>query len=76
MRRVAIVILTIFSLLVNALGADAGDDHDWRPHDVHHVLKVFDARGGVVGRLASYHGSDGVYLSINGAIVFAAITRH
>jgi hypothetical protein len=45
-----------------------------RRHDDHRVLKVFDAQGRLVGRLASYHGYDGVYLTINGAIVFAAVT--
>ncbi len=75
MRRVAVVMFIIFSGLMRSL-ACAGDDahdHDRRRHDDHRVLKLYDARGQVVGRLASYQGGPGVYLSIDGAIVFAAV---
>lgn len=39
------------------------------------VLKLYDANGHLVGPLASYGGSDGVFLSVNGAITFARISR-
>ncbi|SAK57150.1 hypothetical protein AWB77_01797 [Caballeronia fortuita] len=57
-----------------SLLAHADDAQDWRRHQDHRALEVFDAQGKLVGRLASYHGYDGVYLSINGATVFAAVT--
>jgi len=69
-------LLLMIPLVMSAMSlhADADNGQDRRRNDDHHVLRVFDAHGKPVGRLASYHGYDGVYLDINGAIVFAAVT--
>ncbi|MCE4574068.1 hypothetical protein [Caballeronia sp. CLC5] len=73
MRRLLLIVLSLF---VGALSphAHADDGHERRRHDDHRALKVFDANGTLIGRLASYRGADGVYLDIDGAIVFAAVT--
>jgi hypothetical protein len=73
MRRLLILAISLF-VSAMSLYANADDGHDWRRHDDQHVLKVFDAQGRLVGRLASYGGHDGVYLDIDGALVFAALT--
>ncbi|SAK82620.1 hypothetical protein AWB75_05276 [Caballeronia catudaia] len=73
MRRLLLLVVCLF-LSALSLHADADDAQGRRRHDDPRVLKVFDANGELVGRLASYHGADGVYLAINGAIVFAAVT--
>jgi hypothetical protein len=39
------------------------------------VLRLYDANGQVIGPLASYGGSDGVFLTVNGVVVFARISR-
>ncbi|SAL76451.1 hypothetical protein AWB74_04992 [Caballeronia arvi] len=73
MRRLLFLTVSLFLSLMS-LHADADDGQGRRRHDDQRVLKVFDAEGKLVGRLASYNGADGVYLTINGAIVFAAVT--
>lgn len=73
MRR---LIVAAVLCLVSALScyADADNGRDGHRHDEHNVLKLYDAQGKLVGRLASYGGYDGVFLTIDNAIVFARIT--
>jgi hypothetical protein len=56
------------------LHANAENTQDWRHRSEQRVLKVFDSQGKLVGRLAAFGGHDGVYLDINGAVVFASVT--
>ncbi|WP_321800392.1 hypothetical protein [Caballeronia sp. J97] len=73
MRRLFFFMVFVFASAL-PLHANADHDQDHARHGDHRALKVFDAQGKFVGRLASYHGYDGVYLDIDGAIVFAAVT--
>lgn len=74
MRRLLVVMV---SLVVSAMSlhTNADERHDRRRHDAQRVFKLFDAQGRLIGRVASYGGYDGVFLTINGALVFAQITR-
>lgn len=67
----------VFLLCTSA--AYAGDDASTAMHsrDGHesHVLKVVDARGKDVGRFSTLLGHPGVYLPIDGALVFVGIER-
>ncbi|SAK82756.1 hypothetical protein AWB78_04045 [Caballeronia calidae] len=75
MRRLLILALSLF-LSATPLHSGAGDkDGDRQRNDEHRALKLFDAHGKLIGRLASYGGYDGVFLSIDGVLVFAQITR-
>ncbi|WP_244851079.1 hypothetical protein [Caballeronia sp. SL2Y3] len=71
----------LFVLIVTILATGASYADDFAPeqlgrHTEHRQrLKVFDARGAVVGLLAANGGDDGVYLRINGAVAFAPV-RH
>lgn len=73
MLRLLIAVLLIFGATLSY--ADDGGSSDPREHGDHHVLKVFDGQGKVVGSLASYGGNDGVFLTINGATTFVPIGR-
>ncbi|WP_156923670.1 hypothetical protein [Burkholderia sp. WSM2232] len=67
-------VVVLFVMLINAVSAVADDWQD-RLRSDRHVPKVFDARGKFVGPLEGSSSGDGVYLDVNGAVVFAAITR-
>jgi hypothetical protein len=73
MRRLFIMVVSLLVCAVS-MRANADDAQDWRRHDEHRALKVFDAKGKLVGRLAEFGGADGVYLNIDGALVFASLT--
>ncbi|MFM0040297.1 hypothetical protein PQQ73_37615 [Paraburkholderia strydomiana] len=65
-------------LMLNAAAAGADNLQDRRrgsEGEERHIPKVFDAQGKFVGRLEGSSGGDGVYLEVNGAVVFAAIAR-
>jgi hypothetical protein len=76
MRRSLIFMVALF-LSAISLHSGAGGDNDRNRgrRDEPHVLKLFDAQGKLIGRVASYGGYDGVFLTIDGALVFAKITR-
>jgi hypothetical protein len=71
----------LFVLTVTILATGASYSDDFFPkrlgrHTEHRQqLKVFDARGAVVGLLAANGGDDGVYLSINGTVTFAPVSH-
>jgi hypothetical protein len=73
MRRLLLLMVGLF-MSAMSLHADADDARERQRRDNQRVLKVFDANGKLVGRLASDHSGDGVYLDVDGAIVFAAVT--
>ncbi|WP_250520355.1 MULTISPECIES: hypothetical protein [unclassified Caballeronia] len=76
MRRLLILVVSLLLSTTSLhLSAGADKDGDRIRHEDHRVLKVFDAQGKLIGRLASYGGYDGVFLSIDGALVFARVTR-
>lgn len=76
MPRLLILVVALFmSALPLHAGAGGDNGTDWRRHDEQRVLKLFDAQGKLIGRVASYGGYDGVFLTINDALVFAQITR-
>jgi hypothetical protein len=51
-----------------------GEDR-WRHDGRRQQMRVFDARGVVIGLLVANGGQDGVYLTINGTVTFAPITH-
>jgi len=73
MRR---LLLSLMCFLLSTATSHAGPDHHEKrwPSDAHRVLTVFDAAGKAVGRLASFGRFDGVFLTVNGALVFVPLT--
>ena len=59
-------------LLSTALASFAGDHRD-RPH--RRVLQVFDANGKAVGAFKYAGGGPGVFMTVNGAVVFVPVLR-
>lgn len=72
MRRLLLVVAFLF-VSAMACHADADDGQHQRRHDDDRVLKVFDSQGKLIGPLASYGRDDGVFLTIDGALVFVPI---
>lgn len=73
--RLSLIFVVLSAVSAMSLHADADDRQDGRRHRDQPALKVFDAQGKLIGRLASYGGYDGVFLTIDRALVFAQITR-
>jgi len=67
MRRLLLLMVGLF-MSAMSLHADADDARERQRRDNQRVLKVFDANGKLVGRLASDRSGDGVYLDVDGAI--------
>jgi hypothetical protein len=74
MRYFIVLVLLIF-YGVSSSADDSGDRRRGGQHEEGHVPKVFDAQGKFVGYFVAGSGGEGVYLEINGAVVFAAIGR-
>ncbi|MGF6936514.1 hypothetical protein OKW41_005676 [Paraburkholderia sp. UCT70] len=76
--RVLVRIYCFVALLFNAPSVFAGGDDALSARSSHsdtHVLKLYDARGRLIGPLVSSEFHTGVTLWLNGAVVFAGITR-
>jgi len=72
--RVVIVsaLLASVALHCNAEDSDQGVDR-YAKHE--RALKVFDARGTLVGRLANEAAQEGVFLRVDGVLISAPVQR-
>jgi hypothetical protein len=70
--RFLIVLAVLLSITFDSLAED-GELRNQRHFGHYKNLKVFDARGGLIGRLADNASQGGVFLRVNGALVFAPV---
>ncbi|SAK93554.1 hypothetical protein AWB79_06966 [Caballeronia hypogeia] len=74
MRRLLLLLTFFLYGAISFAHADSHHEERHGPDDSYGVSVVFDANGKPVGPLVSYGRNDGVFLTVNGAIVFVPIT--
>ncbi|WP_244851080.1 hypothetical protein [Caballeronia sp. SL2Y3] len=72
--RFPIVLTILLTISLQSLAEDGGRRNE-RHFGRHSYLKVFDARGQLIGRLGNNASQEGVFLRVDGALVFAPV-RH
>jgi hypothetical protein len=74
MRSFLMAVITLL-LTAAAYGADSQGIGQQSASARQRSLKLFDANNKVVGRVSSFQGADGVFLTINGSIIFVPVTQ-